>query len=96
LSVAAIEAMSAGIPIVCTDVGFMSEIVIPNETGFLVPVDNPAALAKNLILLLQNPDLQKHMNRKARQMVHESLSVDQMARAFEQLMVFPSLAKENI
>lgn len=96
LSVAAIEAMSAGVPIVCTDVGFMKEIVIPNETGFLVPVDNPAALAEKLILLLQNPELQKHMSHKAHQMVHESLSVDQMARAFEQLMLLPPLAKEDI
>ncbi len=96
LSVAAIEAMSAGVPIVCTDVGFMKEIVIPNETGFLVPVDNPAALAEKLTLLLQNLELQKHMSRKARQMVHESLSVDQMTRAFEQLMLFPPSAKEDI
>lgn len=88
LSVAAIEAMSAGIPIVCTDVGFMHEIVIPNETGFLVPVDDPAAMAEKLILLLQNPELQKQMSRRARQMVHDSLSSDQMARAFEGLMIF--------
>jgi len=95
LSVAAIEAMSAGIPIVCTDVGFMNEIVIPNETGFLVPVDDPAALSEKIILLLQNPGLQKQMSRKARQMVQENLSVDQMARAFEQLMIFPPIGKRG-
>ncbi|MBA4368245.1 MAG: hypothetical protein C0403_11495 [Desulfobacterium sp.] len=86
LSVAAIEAMSAGVPIVCTDVGFMKEIVIPDETGFLVPIDDPAALAEKLILLLRNPELHKRMGRKARQMVDELLSVEQMARAFEALM----------
>lgn len=87
LSVAAIEAMSAGVPIVCTDVGFMKEIVIPGETGFLVPVDDPAALAEKLILLLQNPGLKKRMGGKAHQMVRKNLSVDQMIRAFEQLMI---------
>jgi glycosyltransferase involved in cell wall biosynthesis len=86
LSVAAIEAMSAGLPIVCTDVGFMKEIVIPNETGFLVPVDDPAALSEKLVSLLQNPKLQKHMSCQARKLVNENLSVHQMAKAFEQLM----------
>jgi len=86
LSVAAIEAMSAGIPIVCTDVGFMNEIVIPNETGFLVPVDDPAALSARLVWLMQNPKLHKHMSCQARKLVNENLSVHQMARSFEQLM----------
>jgi len=86
LSVAAIEAMSAGVPMVCTDVGFMNEIVLANETGFLVPVDDPAALAEKLIFVLQNHELRNNMSRRARQMVLEMLSVDQMARAFEQLM----------
>jgi glycosyltransferase involved in cell wall biosynthesis len=93
LSVAAIEAMSAGIPMVCTDVGFMHEIVIPDETGFLVPVDDPEALAQKLILLLQNAKLQKQMSRNAMQMVHASLSSDQMARAFEALIGSPAAGK---
>jgi glycosyltransferase involved in cell wall biosynthesis len=86
LSVAAIEAMSAGIPIVCTDVGFMKEIVIPNETGFLVPVDDPDALADKVIILLQNQGLRKHMSAKARRLVAEKLSVHQMVMGFEQLI----------
>lgn len=88
LSVAAIEAMSAGIPIVCTDVGFMNEIVIPNETGFLVPVADPVALSEKLILLLQNPKMQKHMSYQAHKLINDNLSVHQMVRAFENLMTF--------
>jgi len=87
LSVAAIEAMSAGIPIVCTDVGFMNEIVIPNETGFLVPVDDPDSLAEKIIFVLKNPEKQKYMGLRARKLVDETLSVYQMARSFEQLML---------
>jgi glycosyltransferase involved in cell wall biosynthesis len=87
LSVAAIEAMSAGIPIVCTDVGFMNEIVLPNETGFLVPVDDPDSLAKNIIHVLKNPDQQQYMGHRARKLAEGALSIHQMARAFEQLML---------
>jgi glycosyltransferase involved in cell wall biosynthesis len=95
LSVAAIEAMSAGIPIVCTDVGFMDEIVIANETGFLVPVDDPAALADKIMHLLRNPAQQKYMGNQARKLMNETLSVHQMARAFEQLMTFPPIGKRE-
>jgi glycosyltransferase involved in cell wall biosynthesis len=87
LSVAVIEAMSAGIPIVCTDVGFMNEIVIHNETGFLVPVDDPESLAKKIIHVLKNPKQQQYMGHQARKLVDGTLSVHQMARAFEQLML---------
>jgi len=87
LSVAVIEAMSAGIPIVCTDVGFMNEIVIPNETGFLVPVDDPESLAKKIIFVLKNPEQQQYMSHQARKLVDETLSVHQMARAFEELIL---------
>ncbi len=96
LSVAAIEAMSAGIPIVCTDVGFMKEIVIPHETGFLVPVDDPAALAEKIALLVKDPEQRKIMGNQARKLVDKTLTVHQMARAFEQLMIFPPRTRENI
>ena len=87
LSVAAIEAMSAGIPIVCTDVGFMKEIVIPNETGFLVPVDDPDSLAEKIIHVLKNPKQQQYMGKQARKLVDGTLSVHQMAKAFENLIL---------
>jgi glycosyltransferase involved in cell wall biosynthesis len=65
----------------------MNEIVIPNETGFLVPVDDPESLAKKIILVLKNPDQQKYMGHQARKLVDGTLIVHQMARAFEQLML---------
>jgi glycosyltransferase involved in cell wall biosynthesis len=83
LSVAAIEAMAAGIPIVCTHVGFMNEIVIPNETGFLVPVDDPDGLAEKIICILKNTGQKQYMSRRCRQLVDDSLSVHQMVRGFE-------------
>ena len=72
------------------------EIVIPNETGFLVPVDDPAALADKIIFVLRNPELQKRMGRNARQMVAELLSVDPMARAFEALMIPTLTIKKDL
>jgi colanic acid/amylovoran biosynthesis glycosyltransferase len=85
LSVAAIEAMSTGIPIICTDVGFMNEIVIPNETGFLIPVDDPGGLAEKIIHVLKNADQKQYMSHQSKKLVADTLSVHQMARSFEDL-----------
>lgn len=86
LSVEALEAMSSGIPIIATDVGFMREIVIPGETGYLVPVDDPGALAGRVIQLLKNDELRDRMGGKAKEMVRENFTIPQMTRSFEQLI----------
>jgi len=95
LSVAAIEAMSAGIPIVCSDVGFMHEIVIPNETGFLVPVDDAERLAEKVIYILMHPELKKDMRRRCKIMVDDLLSVHQMVKSFEDLFLFATPRVDN-
>lgn len=85
LSVAVIEAMSAGIPQVCSRVGFMDEIVIPGRTGFLVNVGNPDDLAEKLLLLIEDSALREKMGREARNLVLQNLTVNRMAGEFEKL-----------
>ena len=41
--------MAYGIPVVATRVGGLPEIVVENETGWLVPPDSPEALADAII-----------------------------------------------
>jgi glycosyltransferase involved in cell wall biosynthesis len=36
MSIAALEALSSGVPIICSDVGQLGEIVIDDETGYLI------------------------------------------------------------
>ena len=40
------EAMAAGLPVISTPIGGVPEMVVDNETGFLVPPGSPAALAE--------------------------------------------------
>jgi len=84
-SVAAIEAMSAGVPIVCTDVGCMKEIVFPGKTGYLVQVGDFQGLAGRLIELIQNPAACRSMGKTAQLLVHEKLTVQKMTAGFEDL-----------
>ena len=52
----AIEAMSYGRPVVASDIGGLPEVVAAGETGWLVPPNDPAVLARALQDLL-DPDL---------------------------------------
>jgi glycosyltransferase involved in cell wall biosynthesis len=54
---ALIEAHAAGLPIVATDVGGVGDIVVPGETGFLVPTADPGAVAQALCRLAEDADL---------------------------------------
>ncbi|MDZ4168698.1 MAG: VanW family protein [Coriobacteriia bacterium] len=49
-----IEAMAAGLPVICTDVGGCSELVVDGQTGFVVPPRDPAALAQAMQRLLHD------------------------------------------
>jgi glycosyltransferase involved in cell wall biosynthesis len=51
-----LEAMAMHKPIVATNVGGVKEILKDNETGLLVPSENPNQIAKKVIELLQNED----------------------------------------
>ncbi|MBJ6367905.1 glycosyltransferase family 4 protein [Snuella sedimenti] len=56
-----LEAMALGIPVVSTNCGGMAEVVVPNETGWLVPVRDPETLAEAIQTVCQTPeaDLQR-------------------------------------
>ncbi len=87
LSVAVVEAMSAGIPIVSTDVGFMNEVVIPEKTGYLVPVGDASSLASGILALLRDDARRLRMGREAQRLVEEQLSVKRMSAEFERLLL---------
>jgi glycosyltransferase involved in cell wall biosynthesis len=75
---AILEYMCAGLPVVATRVGGNPEIVEDGESGFLVPVCDPASLAEKLICLLQNHDLAARMGLRARERVEREFSLDAM------------------
>ena len=52
-----LEAMAAGVPVVATDIPGTRELVLPEATGYLVPVGNRAAFAKYAERLLNDPAL---------------------------------------
>jgi glycosyltransferase involved in cell wall biosynthesis len=55
LPCAVVEAMAAGVPVVATAVNAVSDVVLPGETGLLVPPQQPGALASAIDLVLDDP-----------------------------------------
>jgi glycosyltransferase involved in cell wall biosynthesis len=60
-AVASVEAMAFKLPVVATSVGGFPGIVNDGETGFLVPPNDPVALAGALAELLANPERARAM-----------------------------------
>jgi phenylacetate-CoA ligase len=61
-----LEAMAAGLPVVSTPTGDIPALIRHGETGLLVPPGEPAAMARAVIALLENPDGARRMARRAR------------------------------
>jgi glycosyltransferase involved in cell wall biosynthesis len=64
MPVTLIEASMAGVPCVTTDVGSAREVVLDNETGFVVPADS-VAIAQALVTLFTNEQLRNEMGAAA-------------------------------
>lgn len=80
-----IEGMAAGLPVVSTDVGGVSEVIEVDKTGFLAPAGNDAELAQAAIALLRDSDLRRRLASAGRQRAFERFSEDRMMEAYASL-----------
>src|SRR3989454_3564516 len=64
--VSVLEAFAAGLPAVSTGAGDIAAMVRDGETGLLVPPGDPAAMAKAVATLLEDPERARRMARHAR------------------------------
>lgn len=75
-----LEAFRAGVPVVATDVVGTRDVV-DDHTGWLVPVDDPAALATACRDVLERPDEARRRTDRARQALHAHHDVRTMGAA---------------
>jgi mannosyltransferase len=75
-----IEAMAAGAALVATRAG-AAEIVVQDDCGMLVPIDDAAALARAIEPLLRDPAAAEAMGARGRQRVLAQFSVEAEAKA---------------
>jgi len=71
MPLAVIEAMCIGLPIVGVDALGIPEMVQNEKNGYIVPVDNPEAMAEKTIALLENDDLRQEFSKMSRTLAVE-------------------------
>jgi len=74
----ALEAMASGVPLVCSAIGGLREIVADGETGHLVPEKSPERLAEAILRTLDED--QAAITSRARQYVREHRSLESYAK----------------
>lgn len=79
-----LEAMSAGLPVVASDVGDVSRLVTP-ECGAVVPVQEPRRLADALRELLVDADLRRRQGEASRKRAVEAFSSTATAQAIDRV-----------
>ncbi len=81
-SVALLEGMSVGLPVVATDVGGNREIVLHNRTGLLVGVDADDEFADAVEYLLCDSDARERLGKAGRERVISEFSFERMNRSY--------------
>ena len=82
VSLTLLEAMSCELPIVATNVGGNSEVVIDGVTGTLVPTDNPVCLASAIMKYIKEPEICLRKGKAGRQRACESFSLSKTSSKY--------------
>lgn len=80
LPLSLLEALCQGLPILASEVDGVAEIVIPGETGVLVPPENPAQIARELRFLLADEARRIEFGRAARARYESEHTLETMCR----------------
>ena len=73
-----LEAGAAGLPVVASDVGGISEIIPEPEYGILVPPGNVKEIEKSLLYLIKKPEYRKLAGANLKKRIQENFSIKKM------------------
>jgi D-inositol-3-phosphate glycosyltransferase len=85
----ALEAMASGTPVIASEVGGLAFLVRDQETGFLIPSRDPAALAEGITTLLIEPEKCKLLGQNAAALAQQytwTNIVKQLKAVFDEVM----------
>jgi rhamnosyl/mannosyltransferase len=81
-----LESFAAGTVVISTSVGGIGELVVPAQTGRLVPPGDHHALGSAMVESLTNLDAAHSMGRHAREVFEQQLSTEVFCTRFERLL----------
>lgn len=84
--IAAVEASASGLPVIATSTGGLSDIVVHQETGFLIPVGDVNSLCSHLRTLVENAELRQRMGQAAYLRAQSRFDARKNAARLEQIL----------
>jgi len=75
-SLATMEAMACGVPVVTTPVGYVKDYIVEKENGMFFPFKNSLVLSLKVEMLLNDAVLRKELGQKARQTIVDKFNWD--------------------
>jgi glycosyltransferase involved in cell wall biosynthesis len=85
LSIAVLEYMRAGLPVVSTRLGSLEDQVLDGKTGFLVPPGDDQALAKAIMKMLENPGLRSQFGAAGKALQQQEFTSAKMGEGYLEL-----------
>lgn len=80
-----LEALACGIPTIITDSGGATEIVDDNVNGYVVPVENPEAMAEKIAALLNDNAKSEAFRQKGLKKV-QLFSIDNVVKKYDRIL----------
>jgi glycosyltransferase involved in cell wall biosynthesis len=88
-----LEAMSYSLPVISTHEGGIPDIVIDNETGYLVPPNNIQELVSKIELLIKYPELREKFGNAGRLRFLEFYTIERFEKKFVEIL--DTVIKDN-
>jgi glycosyltransferase involved in cell wall biosynthesis len=79
----AVEAMMANKPVIASNHGGLSEIILNNKTGFLVNPNDENQLSEAIIKLIENPSLRTEFGKNGYERAIKEFSIEKHVKEFE-------------
>lgn len=95
LSNAIMEAMLSGLPVIATDVGGNSELVVNGVTGFLCPENNAEAISEKASVLINDENMAQIMGENGRKKMLSEFSIGKMVLSTQDIY-FKLLSRKKI
>jgi phosphatidylinositol alpha 1,6-mannosyltransferase len=86
-SLATLEAMSCGLPVIVTKVGFIQQYVVKDHNGIFFPKNNAATLALKIEKLLQNEELRRTLGNNARRTMAYAFSWERAINKIKKILL---------
>src|SRR5436189_155628 len=83
LSIALLETMALGLPVIASDAGGNPDLITPDDTGLLVPPLDPGAWARSLARVLDDAEFAARIARHGRELVRREFTLERSAERTE-------------